>query len=124
MLARIGTPPSDQTALNRRHAMAGRPLRILTACFLLEVPTAPRMPAPPTQHDLLQIRDEVASYRRSTALKGQAAGPRTKKVDGRRRDQAAEPSVRATRRQPIDGHGHPVKGLSSRGDEYHAHGRA
>src|SRR5207249_2670632 len=91
MLGQKSTRPlPDQTALNRGHAMAGRPLRILTAVFLLGgCSAAAEVTGTATQHDLVQIRADVASLQASARqLKAQAEGLGPQ-VDGRLRYQAA-----------------------------------
>src|SRR2546430_96879 len=91
MLGQKSTRPlPDQTALNRG-AMAGRPLRILAAVFLLGgCSTAAEVTGTATQHDLVQIRADVASLQASARqLKAQAEGLGPQ-VDGRLRDQAAD----------------------------------
>ena len=99
--------------------MAGRPLRILAAVFLLGgCSTAAEVTGTATQHDLVQIRADVASLQASARqLKAQAEGLGPQ-VDGRLRDQAADLERQANALgSRLDGLATSVTGLSSRVDE-------
>jgi len=99
--------------------MAGRPLRILAAVFLLGgCSAAAEVTGTATQHDLVQIRADVASLQASARqLKAQAEGLGPQ-VDGRLRDQAVDLERQANALgSRLDGLATSVTGLSSRVDE-------